>query len=193
MCRRRRDAKVPHVTEESSGTVLVVDDDGAFREIATRILQDAGYATAEASSGEEALEVARNHQPDVVVLDVRLRGSLSGHEVCRILKGELEPQPAVIFISGARTESFDRVGGLLVGADDYIVKPFAADELLARVRALIRRSAPAAPASQLTTGELEVLRLVKDGLSHAEIAQKLEVSPSAARRQIQDVFTKLGV
>jgi DNA-binding response OmpR family regulator len=193
MCRGRRDAKVPHVTEESSGTVLVVDDDGAFREIATRILQDAGYATAEAASGEEALEVARRQQPDVVILDVRLRGPLSGHEVCRILKRELQPEPAVIFVSGARTESFDRVGGLLVGADDYVVKPFAADELLARVRALIRRSTPTTPASQLTSRELEVLRLVKEGLSQAEIARKLEVSPTTARRQIQDVFTKLGV
>jgi two-component system phosphate regulon response regulator PhoB len=184
---------MPHVTEQTLGVVLVVDDDGAFREIATRILQAAGYRTVEAASGGEALDVAREHQPDVVVLDVRLRGSLSGHEVCRLIKRELEPQPAVIFISGARTESFDRVGGLLVGADDYIVKPFAADELLARVRGLIRRSTPAVPASQLTTGELEVLRLVKDGLSHAEIARKLEVSPSAARRQIQDMFSKLGV
>jgi DNA-binding response OmpR family regulator len=184
---------MPLVTEQTLGVVLVVDDDGAFREIATRILRDAGYRTVEAASGEEALEVAREHQPDLVVLDVRLRGSLSGHEVCRLIKRELELQPAVIFISGARTESFDRVGGLLVGADDYIVKPFAADELLARVRGLIRRSTPAVPALQLTTGELEVLRLVKDGRSHAEIARRLEVSRSAARRQIQDVFTKLGV
>jgi len=82
---------------------------------------------------------------------------------------------------------------LLVGADDYVVKPFAADELLARVRALIRRSAPTSPASQLSARELEVLRFVKEGLSQAEIARKLEVSPTTVRRQIQDVFAKLGV
>jgi DNA-binding response OmpR family regulator len=184
---------MPHVTEARSQTVLVVDDDDAFREIATRILRDAGYTAAEAASGEEAVDVARREQPDVVVLDVRLRGSLSGHEVCRIIKREIQPEPAVLFVSGARTESFDRVGGLLVGADDYVVKPFAADELLARVRALIRRSAPGTPASQLTAQELDVLRLVKEGLSQAEIAQRLEVSPTTARRQIEDVFTKLGV
>jgi DNA-binding response OmpR family regulator len=181
------------VTEENSGIVLVVDDDGAFREIATRILQDAGYRTAEAASGEEALEVARQGHPDVVVLDVRLRGPLSGHEVCRVLKQDFQPTPAVLFVSGARTESFDRVGGLLVGADDYMIKPFAADELLARVRALIRRSTPTTQASRLTARELEVVRLMKEGLTQAEIAQKLEVSPSTARRQIQDVFAKLGV
>jgi len=181
------------MTEERSRTVLVVDDDGAFREIATRILQGAGYATTEAASGEEAVELARRQPPDVVVLDVRLHGPLSGHEVCRIIKREVQPEPAVLFVSGARTESFDRVGGLLVGGDDYVVKPFAADELLARVRALIRRSTPTKPASQLSTRELEVLRLVKEGLSQAEIAQKLEVSPTTARRQIEDVFAKLGV
>lgn len=183
---------MPDVTEERSGWVLVVDDDGAFREIATRILQGAGFTTAEAASGEDAVELARRQRPDVVVLDVRLHGPLSGHEVCRIIKREVRPEPAILFVSGARTESFDRVGGLLVGADDYVVKPFAADELLARVRALIRRSTPT-PASQLSARELEVLRLVKDGLSQAEIAKKLEVSPTTARRQIQDVFAKLGV
>jgi DNA-binding response OmpR family regulator len=184
---------MPEVTEARSETVLVVDDDEAFREIATRILRDAGYTAVEASSGEEAVEVARRQQPDVVVLDVRLRGTLSGHEVCRIIKREIQPEPAVLFVSGARTESFDRVGGLLVGADDYVVKPFAADELLARVGALLRRSIPGTPASQLTAQELDVLRLVKEGLSQSEIAQKLEVSPTTARRQIEDVFTKLGV
>ena len=181
------------MTEGQPGTILVVDDDGAFREIATRILQGAGFTTAEAASGEDAVALARQQRPDVVVLDVRLHGPLSGHEVCRILKSEVRPEPAILFVSGARTESFDRVGGLLVGADDYVVKPFAADELLARVRALIRRSAPTMPASQLSTRELEVLRLVKEGLSQAEIAKKLEVSQTTARRQIQDVFAKLGV
>jgi DNA-binding response OmpR family regulator len=184
---------MPDVREERSRTVLVVDDDEAFREIATRIVRDAGYETAEAGSGEEAVDAARRQRPDVVILDVRLRGPLSGHEVCRIIKREVQPEPAVLFVSGARTESFDRVGGLLVGADDYVTKPFAADELLARVRALMRRAIPATPASQLTARDLEVLRLVKEGLSQAEIAQRLELSPTTARRQIEDVFTKLGV
>jgi DNA-binding NarL/FixJ family response regulator len=86
------------------------------------------------------------------------------------------------------------VGGLLVGADDYIVKPFAADELLARVRALIRRSTPpTVVAPSLTTNELEVVRLLKDGLSPADIARELEVSPSTAQHQIEQIFEKLGV
>ena len=182
------------MTQHASGPVLVVDDDGDFLEIATRILQQAGYRTLEATSGEEALEVARREGPGLVVLDVRLGGGLTGHEVCRRLKDEFRPQPAVLLISGARIESFDRVGGLLIGADDYIVKPFATDEFLARVRALLRRSSPrAAPGSKLTTDDLEVVRLLKDGLGEAEIAQRLEISPTTARQQIEELFSKLGV
>ena len=180
------------MTEHEAGFVLVVDDDGDFREIATRILQQAGYSTLEAASGAAAVEVARGQLPQLVVLDVRLGGSMSGHQVCRILKDEIRPEPAILFVSGARTESFDRVGGLLVGADDYIVKPFAADELLARVRTLLRRSGPTA-APPLTMNELEVVRLLKDGLSPADIARKLEVSPSTAQQQIEQIFEKLGV
>ena len=181
------------MTEERSRTVLVVDDDGAFREIATRILQGAGYATTEAASGEEAVELARRQPPDVVVLDVRLHGPLSGHEVCRIIKREVQPEPAVLFVSGARTESFDRVGGLLVGGDDYVVKPFAADELLARVRALIRRSTPTKPASQLSTRELEVLRRLAEGKVYKQIAEELGLSPHTVRNHAHATYEKLEV
>jgi DNA-binding response OmpR family regulator len=186
-----RDASV---TEQAAGSILIVDDDADFRDISSRILRQAGYSTSEAATGKDALEAARREKPVLVVLDVRLRGELSGHEVCRILKDDLRPEPAILFVSGARVESFDRVGGLLVGADDYIVKPFAADELLARVRALLRRTTPQrAPESQLTGNELEVVRLLKDGLSPADIARRLEISPTNARRQIEHIFAKLGV
>jgi DNA-binding response OmpR family regulator len=180
--------------QQSGELVLVVDDDRDFLDIATRILQQAGYATVEAATGADGVEVARRELPQLVVLDVRLRGSLSGHEVCRILKDEIRPEPAILFVSGARTESYDRVGGLLVGADDYIVKPFAADELLARVRALLRRSmAPTTFAPELTTDELEVVRLLKGGLSPADIALRLDVDASTAQHQIEQIFEKLGV
>jgi DNA-binding response OmpR family regulator len=182
------------VTQQASGPVLFEDYDGDFLEISTRILQQAGYETLEAATGEEALEIARRERPGLVVLDVRLRGELTGHEVCRMLKDELSPEPAVLLVSGARIESFDRVGGLLIGADDYIVKPFATDEFLARVRALLRRSNPRpAAGSKLTTDDLEVVRLLKDGLGEAEIAQRLEISPTTARQQIEELFSKLGV
>lgn len=181
------------MTQQPAALVLIVDDDRDFLDIASRVLEQGGYATIEAATGAEAIEIARRERPQLVVLDVRLRGSLSGHEVCRILKDEIKPEPAILFVSGARKESFDRVGGLMVGADDYIVKPFASDELLARVRALLRRSTGTAAAPQLTIAELEVLRLLKDGLGQADIARELEVSPSLAHEQIQQIFAKLGV
>jgi two-component system, OmpR family, response regulator len=181
------------VTQQAAALVLIVDDDRDFLEIAKRILEEGGYATVGAATGADAIEIARRDRPQLVVLDVRLRGSPSGHEVCRTLKDEIRPEPAILFVSGARKESFDRVGGLLVGADDYMVKPFASDELLARVRALLRRSTGAAAAPDLTAAELEVLRLLKDGLGQADIARRLEVSPSLAHEQIQHIFAKLGV
>jgi two-component system, OmpR family, response regulator MprA len=181
------------VTGPTSGSILIVDDDADFREIASRIVQQAGYATREAATGEEALEEARRERPDLVVLDVRLRGGLSGHEVCRLLKDEVHPEPAVLFISGARIEPFDRAGGLLVGADDYVVKPFAADELLARIRALLRRPAQHPTADDLTNRERDVARLLKEGLNERQIAQRLKISPVTARGHIQHIFEKLGV
>jgi DNA-binding response OmpR family regulator len=182
------------VSEGAANRILIVDDDGDFLDVAARILQGAGYTTLEAGTGGEALELARRHRPKLVVLDVRLQGAMSGHEVCRILKEELRPPPAVLFVSGARTESYDRVGGLLIGADDYIVKPFAADELLARVRALLRRSGPATSGgASLTTDELEVVKLLKDGFSQQDIARRLQVSRSTAQQQIEQILAKLGV
>jgi DNA-binding response OmpR family regulator len=181
------------VKEQAAGPILVVDDDDDFREIASRILRQAGYTTRQAATGEEALEIAGREPPQLVLLDVRLGGRLSGHQVCRMLKDDLQPDAAILFVSGARIESFDRAGGLLIGADDYIIKPFAADELIARVRALIRRTEPSrTPPSELTNLELEVVRLLKDGLGQAEIARQLGISPTTASRHIEEIFGKFG-
>jgi DNA-binding NarL/FixJ family response regulator len=101
----------------------------------------------------------------------------------------------VLFLSGARTESYDRVAGLMVGADDYVVKPYAADELLARVRALVRRSNPERPLAEarLTPRELEVLRLLAEGCSPADIAVRLFISGKTVGTHIEHILSKLGV
>lgn len=174
---------------QAGGTVLVVDDDAAFRALVAEILGRAGYHTMEAASGEEALDVAQHERPDVVLLDVRLPG-LSGHEVCRKLRDEVEKALPVLFVSGERVESFDRVAGFLVGGDDYLVKPFAPDELLERVRALVRRAR--APSS-LTSREREVVSLLREGLGAEEIGNRLGAAPDAVRDQIQEIFEKVGV
>ena len=119
--------------------ILVVDDDPKMLSLMRRGLAYAGYAVDLAHDGEEALVLARDCPPNLVVLDVMLPG-LDGVEVCRRLRTGEQELP--ILILTARDRVPDRVAGLDAGADDYLVKPFAFDELLARIRALLRRARP---------------------------------------------------
>ena len=125
-------------------TVLVVDDEPTIGEVVSRYLERAGYETLLASSGEEALEKSAAQRPDVVVLDLMLPG-VDGLEVMRRLRRRDHGQTAIILLT-ARGEESDRVVGLRLGADDYVVKPFSPAELVARVDALVRRLAPVADA-----------------------------------------------
>jgi len=147
------------------------------------------------TSGLEALELTRaGERPDLVVLDVQLPG-MSGYEICRELRDEFGDALPILFVSGFRTESLDRVAGLLVGADDYLVKPFAPDELIGRVRSLIRRSRAGVPSGSdwgLTRREDEVLGLLASGLRQEEIATRLVVSPRTVGAHIQNVLRKMG-
>jgi two-component system response regulator MprA len=116
--------------------LLVVDDDPKIQSLMRRGLSFAGYAVDLAADGESALAMARDNPPDLVVLDVMLPG-LDGLEVCRRLRAGAPELPILMLTGKDRVP--DRVAGLDAGADDYLVKPFAFDELLARVRALLRR------------------------------------------------------
>jgi DNA-binding response OmpR family regulator len=115
--------------------ILVVDDEAPIVELVTGYLEREGYEVASAADGPGALERARSLQPDVVVLDVMLPG-LDGIEVCRQLRTFSD---AYVLMLTARGEEIDRIIGLTVGADDYLVKPFSPRELVARVKALLRR------------------------------------------------------
>jgi two-component system response regulator MprA len=117
--------------------VLVVDDEFALRAAVRRALSLEGYAVSEAASGEEAIALLGERRWDVMVLDVLMPG-LSGLEVCERLREGGDRTP--ILMLTARETVEDRVAGLEAGADDYLVKPFALEELLARVKALLRRS-----------------------------------------------------
>ena len=123
-----------------SGRILVVDDDPEILGLLRRGLTYEGFVVEEAESGKEALAKARISPPDLVILDVMMPG-LDGLEVCQRLR-QMDDVP-VLMLSAKRTVP-DRVAGLEKGADDYLVKPFAFDELLARVRALLRRRKPGA-------------------------------------------------
>jgi DNA-binding NarL/FixJ family response regulator len=177
----------------SRGPVLVVDDDEGFRALIVAVLDHVGYPTREASTGEEALDAARREPPRLVVLDVRLPG-IPGYEVCRRLRDEFGNELPIIFVSGERTQSYDRVAGFLVGGDDYLVKPFALDEFVARVRRHVERvQGPAMSKYSLTPRELEVLYLVAEGLGTTEIARRLYITRKTVATHIERIFRKLGV
>ena len=173
------------------GPLLVVDEDRAFCEQLLRLLSDAGFDAVAVHEGRHVLAGARLQRPQLVVLEVNLPG-LSGYEVCRELREEFGPGLPIMFVSAERTAPFDRVAGLLIGADDYLAKPVAADELLARVRALLRR-AQAHDRSDLTARELEILSLLAQGLGQREIARRLVISGKTVATHIDHILAKLGV
>jgi DNA-binding NarL/FixJ family response regulator len=129
----------------------------------------------------------------MVVLEVCL-GLLSGYEVCRELRDEFGDGLPIVFVSAKRAQSQDRVAGFLVGGDDFLVKPFARDEFVARVRRLLERAEGRTVfESALTPRELEVLGLVADGLAREQIARQLFISPKTVGTHIERIFRKLGV
>ncbi len=119
--------------------ILVVEDDRDIADLVAHYLRKAGWVPTIASSGDEGLAYARAHQIDLVILDVMLPG-LSGFEVCRALRAGVATAAVPIIMLTARAEEADRVIGLELGADDYVSKPFSPNELVARIRALMRRA-----------------------------------------------------
>jgi len=173
--------------------ILIADNDRQSRMLISHALNRAGYTTYLAKTGEEVLAAAKRERPALVIVEPLLPG-VSGYEVCRELKDEFGETLPIIFVSRNRTEPGDRVAGLLVGGDDYLVKPLDPNELLARVRRLL----PAALAGErtargLTRRELDVLSLLVDGLSQPEIAAKLFVTPKTVGKHIEHILAKLGV
>lgn len=175
--------------------ILVVDADPAAAKEIAELLGGVGLEAWTATSGEDALAVAGGRRPEAVLLEVRLPG-VSGYEVLRELRNRYGERLPIMFVSGERVEPFDRVAGLMLGADDYMIKPFAPDELIARVRRLVFRSAsdePGALRSKLTRREQEVLQLLASGLTQREIAQELVISSSTVASHIEHILEKLGV
>jgi DNA-binding NarL/FixJ family response regulator len=175
-------------------SVLLADDDAGERGKLAELLSSAGFEVLETSKGDEALAIARARLPAVTILEIPLE-VLSGYEVCRALKAEFGPRFAVVFLSRHRTESYDRVAGLLLGADDYLVKPYAADELLARIRLLAPRSRATDPLGRprLTPREEQILGLLADGLRQFDIAARLGISSRTVGTHIEHILSKLGV
>ena len=179
---------------EHGDTVLIADPEEEARALLSGVLRNAGYEPLEASSGDEALELARASAPVAAILEIPLPG-LSGYELCAALRVEFGPDMPVIFLTGSRIEPYDRVAGLLLGADDYVTKPYSAGELLVRLRNLLhRRADPEASrfARRLTKREHEVLALMAEGLQGDEIARRLVISPKTVATHVEHILKKLG-
>jgi DNA-binding NarL/FixJ family response regulator len=176
------------------GRVLVVDDDPVICELVATTLGEHGYVTRRGSDAREALYLIEREAPDVIVLDVHLP-DISGYQVCRRVREDLGDSIGIILISGERKEAFDRAAGMLLGADDYMVKPFVLDELLARVQRLAKRSRPLprTAVAGLTRRELEILRLLACGMEHTEIARDLVIASKTVEKHIEHILLKLGV
>ena len=143
-------AKAPHV--------LVVEDESALADLLKYNLEKEGYRVTLAGDGEEALLAADENPPDLVVLDWMLPKA-PGIEVCRRLRARQETRNTPIVMLTARTEESDRIRGLDMGADDYITKPFSMSELLARIRAVMRRIRPALADDKVVAGDIVIDRV----------------------------------
>ena len=143
-----------------AGRVLVVEDEPDIRELLAFHLEREGFLVTRASTGGEGLRQARATPPDLVILDLMLP-EMDGLEVCRRLRADAGTAALPVIMLTAKGDEVDRVVGLEIGADDYIVKPFSPKELLARVRAVLRRSRAPATGTPLTVGGI-----VLDGATH---------------------------
>ncbi len=157
--------------------ILVVDDDPRLREVVTIALERAGFVVVAAADGQRALTHAAREAPDLIVLDIGLP-EIDGLEVCRRLRARSDVP--VIFLT-ARDDEIDRVVGLELGADDYVTKPFSPRELIARIRAVLKRAGGPAPAAVLRHGGIAL-----DPAAHLCRVDGVEVALTATEMRILD-------
>jgi DNA-binding response OmpR family regulator len=162
--------------------VLIVEDDKSMARLLRDNLEYEGFAVECAATGQEALDKAQRHSPDLVLLDLMLPPGVDAYELCRTFS---DVQGKAVIIITARGQKDERIRGLRLGADDYIVKPFALDELLARIHAVLRRTSP--PPDVLTIGDAEIdfrrLRARKGGADLALTDREFEILRYLAGRQ----------
>ncbi|OAN69079.1 phosphate regulon transcriptional regulatory protein PhoB [Rhodobacteraceae bacterium EhC02] len=158
-------------------TVLIVEDEAAQREVLAYNLEAEGFRVSLAENGEEALLLVAEDAPDLIVLDWMLP-NVSGIEVCRQLKMRADTRKVPVIMLSARSEEVDKVRGLETGADDYVIKPYSVVELMARVRAQLRRTRPAS-----VGGRLEYEDIVLDSETHrvSRDGKPLKLGPTEFR------------
>ncbi len=160
------------MADYAEATVVVVEDDQNIADLVEMYLRQEGFRVVQAGTGERAIQAVRDNRPRMVILDVGLPGGMDGLEVCRRLRAGGD---VPILMLTARDGEIDRVLGLELGADDYLTKPFAPRELVARVKAILRRTDGPRNADVLLAGDIEV------DVKRREARRNGEVVPLAAR------------
>jgi DNA-binding response OmpR family regulator len=169
-----RASAVPHYNVPMPSRILVVEDDQDIAQLAARYLDKAGFVSEIVTSGRDALSAVSARTPDLMVLDLMLP-QVDGLEVCRRVRANPKTALLPIIMLTARAEESDRIVGLELGADDYMAKPFSPNELVARVRALLRRANREAP----TRGTLTYRSIVVDPEQHVVTSKGRDVPLTA--------------
>jgi DNA-binding NarL/FixJ family response regulator len=185
-------------------TLLLIEDEEAMRDLTATGLELEGYRIHKAADGRAGVEMARRHRPDLILCDIMMPG-MDGYEVLAVLRADpLLSRTPFIFLT-AKGEKKDLRLGMVSGADDYLTKPVAMDDLLAAIRARLARHAERAPktpdfssaeplrALGLSPKEAEVLLWVAQGKSNAEVALILGITEATVKKHMENIFTKLGV
>jgi two-component system, OmpR family, response regulator len=168
-------APEPSTTTASEARLLVVDDEPNILELLSASLRFAGFDVATASNGTDALAIATTFHPDLLVLDVMMPG-IDGFEVVRRLRGEDSRTP-VLFLT-ARDSTGDKVTGLTLGGDDYVTKPFSLEEVIARVRTVLRRTGREVPAAGRSTWSFADIALDDDTHEVVKNGEPVTLSPT---------------
>ena len=186
------------------GTILIVDSDDASRLTAVQVSVRLGYDARPTPTADELIERLGPDRPTLAIVEVELPGAANGLEVMRQLHEAFDGDLPVILVSASQTDAFDRIAGLMLGADDYISKPLDPGELLARVKRSLRRVAPRAGGNGnghtrnentagLSPREREILGLLAEGRTQGQIAGELVISSKTVATHIQHILSKLGV
>lgn len=170
-----------------SQQILIVEDEADIRELLRFNLEREGFSVLEAADGNEALRLARQHLPDLMLLDVMMPGP-NGFEVCRLLGAQAETAHIPVLMLTARGEEMDRVVGLSLGADDYVVKPFSVRELMLRIRAVLRRGTRSGESPVL---ERHGIRLRPDAHTAEAHGEELQLTATEFRL-LEDLLRHAG-
>jgi two-component system phosphate regulon response regulator PhoB len=167
----------------SKGKIEIIEDDRDIVEMIVYNLKEEGYQTISAFDGDKGIELAGREKPDLVILDIMLP-VIDGFEVCRTLKQQQSTSHIPIIILSAKSRETDKVVGLELGADDYVTKPFSPRELLARIKAVLRRH------KEQPAGEIKIGQVVIDSVRHKVLVKGQEIEMTATEFKLLEAMAK---